>query len=220
MSLRPTIDVMNGLRARNPPLAAAAVVGAGLAIGIVTKMLQGVLPDGWAVLANSGVMWALSAFVLGMALPSTRWAAIGGAAALVIASISYYLAVDGFAAISSSPQAVVIWSVAGIVAGAVFGVTGYWFIDRAPWRPACGALIAGVLVGEGIHLTWFVGNLDLHDAGIVELAAGIAIASACLASSRPWVSARTTSTVIAALIGATTATLAAGSIINLAFVNG
>jgi len=76
--------------------AAAVAIVAGLVVGIGTQVLQGVLPDSWGVLANSGVVWALGAFALGTLMPSVRAAALGGTTTMVLASLSYYWAVDWF----------------------------------------------------------------------------------------------------------------------------
>ena len=44
------------------PFVAGLVVVTGAVLGIGTQVLQGALPGGWGVLANSGVMWAFGAF--------------------------------------------------------------------------------------------------------------------------------------------------------------
>ena len=189
---------------------AVAIVVSGLAVGIVTQIMQGVLPDGWGVLANSGVMWALMAFALGALLPTLRWAAVGGAVQLVIASIVYYVAVDWFEGTSSDAHGAIIWSAAGVVAGSVFGLAGHVFGHRAEWRWPSLALVSGVLIGEGIHLTWFVENPDLRPAGICELVVAAAIAILCLVGAVR--SALRWSTALVAGIA-----VAAGVVINAAF---
>ena len=190
------------------------IVVAGLVVGIATQILQGVLPDGWGVLANSGVMWALAAFALGAAMPTTRWAVGGGAAQLVIAAVSYYVAVDVFENAGTNARATLIWSVAGVIAGSVFGLAGYWFSHHRTWRYPSLSLVGGVLIGEGIHLAWFVGNTALRPAGFIELTIGIALAILCVvrAGSRSVI----LSVIAAASIGAA-GTLAAGQIIDAVF---
>jgi hypothetical protein len=157
-------------------LAAAVAVLGGLVVGIGTQVLQGVLPGSWGVLANSGVAWALAACAIGTVLPSDRAAALGGAVAMVLASTSYYWAVEWFEGIESSSRGTVIWSLAGLVAGPVFGVAGRWARHRPDRRGLALAPVAGVLVGEGIHLLWFVGVDDLWPAGLVELVLGAMLA--------------------------------------------
>lgn len=197
------------------PVALVAV--SGVAVGAVTQIFQGVLPDGWGVLANSGVMWALTAFALGVVLPTPRWAAAGGAVQLVVASIVYYLAVDWFEGQRSDARGAIIWSAAGIVAGSVFGSAGHWFARRAEWRHPSLALVAGVLVGEGIHLTWFVGNPDLRPAGIVELAIAAILAGVCFAGAARSALHRAPAIVAGILLAAGGSTLAAGKLIDAVF---
>ncbi|MBA3803874.1 MAG: hypothetical protein H0X22_13370 [Acidimicrobiia bacterium] len=159
--------------------AAAVAIVAGLVVGIGTQVLQGVLPDSGGVLANSGVVWALGAFAVGTLMPSVRAAALGGATTMVLASLSYYWAVDWFEGISSQGRGALIWSVAGLVAGPVFGVAGHLVKSRPDVRWLALAPVAGALIGEGAHLVWFVGVDDLWPAGVVEMTLGAAVTMAC-----------------------------------------
>ncbi len=138
------------------------------------------LPASLGVLANSGVMWALGAFAAGTLMPSVRAAALGGATTMVLASLSYYWAVDWFEGISSQGRGALIWSVAGLVAGPVFGVAGHLVKSRPDVRRLALAPVAGALIGEGAHLVWFVGVDDLWPAGVVEMTLGAAMATACI----------------------------------------
>ena len=148
---------------------AAIVAVAGLVLGVGTQTLQGVLPDDWGVLANSGAVWAIGAFALGAILPDVRTAAIGGAIELVIASCSFYAAVDMFEHVGANPRSTVIWSGAGIVAGSVFGAAGYVARRSAVWRDPAWAFVAGALAAEGAYLTRQLGITTLRPAGVVEL---------------------------------------------------
>jgi hypothetical protein len=203
-------------RSARPALATTVVTG--LAVGIGTQVLQGVLPDTWSVLANSGVMWALMAFALGAVLPTARWGALGGAAQLVIASVVYYAAVDWFEGNSSELRGAIIWSAAGIVAGSAFGIAGYWCRRHPERRFPALALVAGVLAGEGVHLAWWVGNAELRPAGVVELGLAAVLLAVCLvgASRRP---PRRATTLVAGIgLGAAIATLAAVDAIDAVFL--
>jgi Family of unknown function (DUF6518) len=184
---------------------------AGVALGFVTQILQGSLAGSSSVLANSGAMWILVAFALGLVMPSSRTAAIGGAVALVAASISYYVAVDWFEGTSSTPRSAVVWSIAGIVAGSTFGFAGFLARHDQRRRRSAWALLAGVLVGEGIHLTWYVGNAQLRPAGIAELAVAAIVTIVILRR------ARSAGLVAAIIVAAALATLLATSLINEAF---
>jgi Family of unknown function (DUF6518) len=159
---------------------AATVLIAGLVLGIGTQILQGLLPDRFGVLANSGVVWAIGAFALGAILPDLRSAATGGAIELVIAACIFYVAVDWFEGSSSNPRSAVIWACAGIVAGSVFGAAGYLARRSAVWRDPAWAFVAGAIAAEGVYLTWQVGNTALRPAGLVELGIGAALLTGCM----------------------------------------
>ena len=209
-------------RSRRPlPVAAASalIVVAGFTVGIGTQMLQGVLPDSWGVLANSGVMWALTAFALGTLMPSLRWAIAGGAIQLVIASTTYYMAVGWFEGINSNSRGAIIWSIAGILAGSLFGSAGHVCISTPNWRPQTLALVAGTLIGEGIHLGVFVGNPDLRPAGALELIAGSALAIGFVTRPTPHHPAHAKLISTGILAAAATFVLLAVHVINAAFAN-
>jgi uncharacterized protein DUF6518 len=192
-------------------VALAGAVVAGVALGFVIQILQGSLGGSSAVLANSGAVWAFVAFSLGLVMPTARMAAVGGAICLVVASISYYVAVDWFEGITSSPRGAVVWSIAGILAGAAFGFAGFVARHNQRHRRPAWALLAGVLVGEGIHLTWYVGNDELRPAGIAELAIAAIIAIVILRR------AKSVTLVAAITVAAALTTLLASSLINEAF---
>lgn len=212
-------SVHAALRRERGPQWIAIIAAAGLAIGTITQVLQGFLPDGWGVLANSGVMWALMAFALGAALPNERLAAAGGASALVIASTVYYAAVDWFEGTGSDPRSAIIWSAAGIVAGPVFAIAGHWCFHRAGWRYHALALVGGVLFGEGTHLGWLAGNPGLRPAGIVELAIASALLTFCFARAPRTAASPVTARLVVSgvTVAAALSTLVAFELIDAAF---
>ena len=167
---------------------AFVVVVAGLAIGVGTQILQGMLPRNVGQLSNSGAVWALGAAAVGAAMRSDRLAAAAGGIALVIASYSYYGAVDWFERIGSNGQGAKMWAVIGLAVGPFFGVLGRWIrVDPSRRWPALAA-VAGVLIGEGAELVWFVGVDDLWPAGITEMTIGAiigAVAAAVSGRDRP-----------------------------------
>ena len=196
------------------------VVGAGLVVGIGTQVAQGELSGSWGVLANSSVMWALAAFALGAVLPTTGWAAGGGAAHLVVASFAYYEAVEWFEGSRSDPSRAIIWSLAGIVAGAAFGVAGHWCVRRPMWRGPTLGLVSGVLFAEGVYLTWYVGNPPLRAAGIVELAASVVVAVVACVAARRCAPSRGVDVTMAIVVGAAVLTMLAGKVIGDALAYG
>lgn len=170
---------MPGWRRGPAPALVVGLVG-GLAVGVGTQILQGVLPGSWNVLANSGVAWAVGAFLLGMLLTSDASAAVAGGIAMALAALSYYWAVDWFEGLSSDGRGAQIWALAGLVAGPFFGVAGRWFRARPAWRWLALAPVAGILVGEGTHLIWFVDRDELRPAGVFELVLATLVTIWCL----------------------------------------
>ena len=164
-------------------VAAVAVLG-GLVLGIGTQELQGVLRGSWGVLADSGVAWALGVFAIGALMTSDRAAALGGAAAMVLATVSYHWAVAWSEGITVDGRGTIVWSLAGLVAGPAFGLAGHWARTRADLRWLALAPVAGILLAEGGHLLWFVGVDDLWPAGVVEVTAGAAITAMCVLRDR------------------------------------
>jgi hypothetical protein len=165
---------------RGPVPVLVVGLAGGLAVGIATQILQGVLPGNWNVLANSGVAWAIGAFLLGMLLWSDVTAAVAGGLAMAVAAISYYWAVEWFEGIESDGTGARIWAAAGLVAGPFFGVAGRWFRARPGWRWLALAPVAGILLGEGVHLIWFVDRDELRPAGVFELVLAALVAAWCL----------------------------------------
>jgi hypothetical protein len=195
------------------PIVATLAVGVvgGLIVGIGTQILQGVLPGSWNVLANSGVAWAVGAFLLGMLLGSDASAAVAGAIAMALASVSFYWAVEWFEGSSSDGTGARLWALAGLVAGPFFGVAGRWVRALPDRRWLALAPVAGILVGEGVHLVWFVGVDDLWPAGLFELVLGAIIATVCLVRDRR------RALVLAIVGGATAAFFVAEKIIEHGF---
>lgn len=137
-------------RARALPSVAIAAL-AGLAVGVLTVVGQGALPDRFNI-ANSGAVWLIPVAFIGWLMPSDARAAVAGAAALFASVVGYYasvpLLVDGAA---TGTRSVVIWGVAALIAGPVFAVAGRWTRDEPIRRRVPGlALLGGVFLGEGL----------------------------------------------------------------------
>ena len=155
---------------------------AGVVLGVLTQMLQGALPDNaGTLLANSGAAWAAAAFGVGaVVVASDAKAAAAGALALVTAAITFYQAVAWFENSRSGLASTMVWVLAGLVAGPVFGVAGRWARVHPARRPYAVAVVAGVLYAEGAHLIWWVGVDNLRVAGVVELIAATLLSVLCL----------------------------------------
>lgn len=169
------------------PLLTGLVAGA--LLGILTQIGQGALPDdAAALLANSGGAWLVAAFAVGALMSSTERAAIAGAVTLVVASFTFYEAVDLFEGVGSDHRGALIWAAAGSVAGPVFAVAGFWARRSPGLRPISLALLSGVLIAEAMHLLWWVGIDTLHGVAVVELliGAGVLAVAVRLAGLRRW----------------------------------
>ena len=95
----------------------------------------------------------------------------------------------------------------------MFGYAGQLAAARVHRRPIAWSLLAGTLAGEGVHLTWFVGNPALRRGGVAELILAAALSVWCLvtASRRTWPGVVT--------VAAALSVLAAGRVIDGAFAN-
>lgn len=130
--------------------AVVVLLVAGL-LGGATSLLQTVLPDAVASLANSAGSWCLLAWLL--ARPSGT--ALRGAAVAVVALAAlvagYYLVADlrGFGV---SPTSVTSWLVAAATVGPVLGAGAVASRVGAGWVRVLGALVLpGLLVTEAAY---------------------------------------------------------------------
>jgi len=155
----------------------------GLLCGAGTSWLAGVLPGSWHVLADSGAVWTLVAFVLAVVCAGPRWLAVAaGAMALLCEVAGYYLiaaSVQGFAATQSEQ---VLWTVAALWIGPLAGLAGHAARRGTPGWSLTGVLsVLGVLAGEGLHELYRVGD---GPAGCAELSIAVAVGLLTLSVSR------------------------------------
>lgn len=142
---------------------------AGLVGGALTSYGQTVLGGGWSALANSASPWVMVAFAAGLLVPR-HWptAALAGLLTQVGLVAGYY-ATTQLRGFPVGMAAIVIWVVAGAVAGPVYGAAGSLLRfgsggsaadgARRPGRPGRQRLVragaAGVTgsvwVMEGLH---------------------------------------------------------------------
>ncbi|WP_285745844.1 DUF6518 family protein [Lentzea sp. NBRC 105346] len=130
---------------------AFSVVG-GLAIGVATNLLQGVLPGHFNSIANSGSVWVVGAFVAGAL--ATRRAPLLGLLTQVFAVVGYYGYAELFRDGMGSAYAPAVWLGFALVGGPIFGLAGTWWRRGAGRRPIMGAgLLGGVFGMDGLwHL--------------------------------------------------------------------
>ena len=144
---------------RSPSAASIAralgvAVVAGLVAGAVTQLLQGILPAEVGSIANSATPWLAVAFGVGAIAPRWWIAALAGAVALLAALVGYYGLVQvryGYGV--EVRGTVLLWLIAAVVGGPVFGVAGRWWRGDGPWRRAIGpALLGASAMAEGVYL--------------------------------------------------------------------
>jgi hypothetical protein len=122
-------------------------------LGALDLLAQKTLPYPWANLANSGAVWAIGAFYMGLWVRAGRWRpALAGIALLLVAVESYYLTatlVQGDDLSNLWTTSTLLWLLFAVIAGAVFGTAGAW--SRGPnrrLRMAGLALPVAVLLAE------------------------------------------------------------------------
>jgi len=130
-------------------------VVAGLALGPLDLWGQVNTPYPWAHLFNSPAVWAAAAFAYGRWAREWPAAGLGAAVVLVVGVEAYYLAdvlVRDANRSNLTSSTAVVWLIAGIVAGLVFGVAGGWATTRSGWRAVLGrAGLPAILGAEAVH---------------------------------------------------------------------
>jgi Family of unknown function (DUF6518) len=149
----------------------------GVAAGVGTSYLQGVLPGPTNSLANSGAVWSMVAFLVALASrqQGARAAAIG-ALALLGEVAGYYAIASPLRDIPSSTNERLLWVAAAIVVGPIVGLAaGWWTGGRLMGRLAAASVMSGIVLGEGVH-----GLVRVEFSGIqwwIEVVLGAAVGS-------------------------------------------
>ena len=154
---------------RSPWNRALLVLAAGLGTGIVTQIVQSILPTGWSQAANAISPWLLVAFLVGASMPDRASAVVAGLATLVLALIGYYATTQLRYGIGGGTSALIFWGLGAAVGGPVFGLAGnVWRTGEHRYRALAPGLLAAAFIAEcGYHL------LVLSEPGV---AVGFAIA--------------------------------------------
>ncbi|WP_433203497.1 DUF6518 family protein [Dactylosporangium sp. CS-047395] len=149
----------------------------GVALGVLSLLLNTVLPGNSSRLVNSGAVWAVGAFAAGAVVRTGRWRLwIAGIAVLVGAVAGYYGGLVVFehrhvgADVLTGP---VGWSVVGLAAGPVFATAGAWWRDERRGRRVVGlCVLGGVFLAEAGYLV--VSDRPVGEAALVA-AIGVAV---------------------------------------------
>ena len=126
-------------------------------------------------MANAITPWLLVAFLLGSAMPDTRWAVAAGAGALLLALVGYYGMVQLRYGYGGGTGSWIFWGLGALVGGPVFGVAGHWWRGPVHRRRAIAiGLLGAVAVAEGAYNVLVVDHRDRRGRVHRRRAAGAA----------------------------------------------
>ena len=113
----------------------------GVAVGVLTSLLQKYLDQPWLALVNAASPWLTTAFVAGALQPRLATAVAVGTVATILQVVAYYAAADlrGFGV---SATYVTVWSLCAVVGGPVFGAAGQTWRRAAPAGVGAALLVA------------------------------------------------------------------------------
>lgn len=151
---------------------------AGLVLGVLTNLGQGVLPGAFNSAANSGAIWVVAAFVAGALC--TR-PIIAGTLTQVGAVVGYYLYAEFGRDGMGDLHAPSVWLALAFIAGPIFGTAGAWWRRGATWRHWVAAGVLGAVFGE--EGLWHLIVLNYLDTGITSCVIGLVLP---LALGRTW----------------------------------
>ncbi|GAA2042390.1 hypothetical protein GCM10009819_31010 [Agromyces tropicus] len=154
-----------------------------LVLGGLTSWGQLLLPAETASLANSAGGWTIPTAILVVVLArGYPEAAVQGAVAFVALTLGYAV-VSGWRDLPFDPST---WAVVGLVAGPVVGTAAH-ALRRRGRRLALGtAVLAGILVGEGVYGLTVVAETTSPVWWSIELAVGALVLAFGALRVRPW----------------------------------
>jgi len=203
------VPLLAGLR-RPSPYGWLLALGGGLALGIVSRLGDG-LPPALAWLVNIGGPWLALAFALGALAGAPRRGLVYGIVTLVSAVAGYYgwmHVVEGQANLAYLVHIAAFWLAVALVGGAVFGLAGAAWRGGRWWpRVIAAALLSATLAGESVDL--LARPYDAAQKAVI----GIELLAALLL---PWLLLRERrATLMAALLTGGGAVLALGALVAL-----
>ncbi len=125
----------------------------GVAVGVLTSLLQAHLDYPWLALVNAASPWLTTAFVAGALQARLPTAMLVGVAATTLQVVAYYVTSDvrGFGV---SMSYVMLWSACAVVGGPVFGAAGHVWRRAAPAGLGA-ALLVAAYASEAVVLYHF-----------------------------------------------------------------
>lgn len=149
---------------------------AGLALGVLTNVLQGLLPNAVQQAANSGAVWVCCAFAVGALASGRVMAAVAGALSQTGAVVGYYAYAEWgpHREGAGSLAAPLAWLLLGLAAGPLFGTAGRWWRRGGRRARVAGpALLGGVFLMEG---SYYAMTLHYYGQAVAFLTVGAALA--------------------------------------------
>lgn len=125
----------------------------GVAVGVLTSLLQAHLDYPWLALVNAASPWLTTAFVAGALQSRLSTAMLVGIAATTLEVVAYYVTADlrGFGV---SMTYVILWSLCAVVGGPIFGAAGHVWRRAAP-AGLGPALLVAAYASEAVVLYHF-----------------------------------------------------------------
>lgn len=133
---------------------------AGVGLGILTSLAQGVLPGASNQIANSGAVWCVPAFAAGALVAgghlALRKPVLAGLCTTVGLVVGYYGCAEFGRGGMGSPFWPLVWLAMALISGPLFGAAGAWWRrgHTAPRRVVALAALAGVFGMESIQYAW------------------------------------------------------------------
>jgi hypothetical protein len=133
----------------------ALIVAAGMATGVISQVLQSILPTGWSQVGNAISPWLAVAFLLASRMPTRAWAVAGAVTALAIATATFYVVTTLRYGMGGGIGATVLYGTGSLAGGVVYGLAGYeWRHGPHVRRAVAIGLLAAVFVAEGLYQAW------------------------------------------------------------------
>ena len=161
-------------RGLSAPVGLVVAVAVGLFVGALTAFAQGWLGDSTGSLANSAGPWSVAAFLVARSHRSVVTSMVAAMLTLACSELGYAIATDVRGG-SNSTTTVVFWLAAALLAGPPLGIAGSWSTRGGVRRGLGFAVIAGVLIGEGVYGWTTVADTTDWRYWAVETAFGVAV---------------------------------------------
>lgn len=184
--------------------AQVSVLVVGLIAGAALTLVHGLLPDRWAVLAGTSALWGVAPMLVAR---RSGTGPANGAVAGVLAMVGILIPWLVVHADSTSSPEIVLWLIAGPVAGAVCGLAGAKSVADGGRGALAAGVVPGIVAGEAVYGLVLVGG----PAWGVELLIAVALLAVV---SRPGARVAALGSAMAVLVASFTACLAYDAVLS------